>query len=219
VGFTLLVSAAGGVTLWLVLEGPFPAKAEMVAYCVGILIAGQVLYKARRSCLDETLHGPVTWPLISAGLAAVVLLVAGTGTAASVLRLALGVAVLAFFLDRLSRFVSAFCDDDNTGANLVLCALGVTAAAPVWLGVWADYPAEPYWFNNAVIWVSPLSYLAVLAEYDYIRSGWFYVYSPFGSLRYAYPDGVAWSFAYLGLGVAAWLAEPYVAPGTKHKEK
>jgi hypothetical protein len=154
VGFTLLVSAAGGVTLWLVLEGPFPAKAEMVAYCVGILIAGQVLYKARRSCLDETLHGPVTWPLISAGLAAVVLLVAGTGTAASVLRLALGVAVLAFFLDRLSRFVSAFCDDDNTGANLVLCALGVTAAAPVWLGVWADYPAEPYWFNNAVFWVS-----------------------------------------------------------------
>jgi hypothetical protein len=43
---------------------------------------------------------------------------------------------------------------------------------------------------NTLISLSPLTYLSTLAGADYLRSDWFYRHTPYGGLRYDYPQPV-----------------------------
>ena len=48
------------------------------------------------------------------------------------------------------------------------------------------------------------SYLATLAEIDYLRSDWFYRHTPYGGLRYDYPEPALFALILVALIAAAY---------------
>jgi hypothetical protein len=81
---------------------------------------------------------------------------------------------------------------------------GAAATAPLWLGPIALRVGSTD-LTNAIVAVSPLSFLAVACRCDYLRCSWFYARTPVGSIRFEYPD--AWAIALvlmtLALGAGA----------------
>jgi len=62
-----------------------------------------------------------------------------------------------------------------------------------------------------VVAASPLTFLSVLADYDYLRGHWFYTHSAMGSLRFAYPAGWQLGACYLGLGLSLLAGSSFLA--------
>lgn len=115
--------------------------------------------------------------------------------------LAVGVGVLVFVLCGLSRLLTVLTGRAEWGRLGTYAALALTASAPVWLGPATERLGAGPGLVDAVVGVSPLSYLAAMAEYDYLRSSWFYAHSPIGSLRFEYPGRLVGSMAYLSIGM------------------
>ena len=68
--------------------------------------------------------------------------------------------------------------------TLFLCCL----SAPLWMSpLCLLFPQTPVIVDLSIA-VSPLSYLAVLMESDYLRSDWFYRNTVYGGIRYQYPS-------------------------------
>ena len=53
---------------------------------------------------------------------------------------------------------------------------------------------------NGIVALSPVSYVAGLVDYDYLREPWFYQRTAFGGLRFDYPDPRLASACYLTIG-------------------
>lgn len=145
--------------------------------------------------------GLLAWPLLMAGTALAVMpaaIGASQADLAVVAALALGVALLGGVLDGFAALLVALRVSPGAACASGLALFAVAAAAPLWLGPWAELSGGA----DLVIAVSPLSYLAALAQYDYLRGQWFYVHSPLGSLRFDYPDPAAGSAACVVLAAA-----------------
>ncbi len=116
---------------------------------------------------------------------------------------ALAAGVLLFLLGSLLVTGTAWRRDTAIVRLLVLTLLGLATGAPVWLGPvaeqWADIPGVV----DAVVVVSPLSYLAGAAHEDYLRGVWFYQHTPVGSLRYSYLPTAWYTGIYLVIAVGA----------------
>jgi hypothetical protein len=84
-------------------------------------------------------------------------------------------------------------------------ALALSASAPLWLGPAAERLGKRA--VDATVAASPLSYVAVMAEYDYLRSRWLYGRSPLGSLRFDPPRPWVASGAYLSIAGALLVGE------------
>jgi hypothetical protein len=83
------------------------------------------------------------------------------------------------------------------GAGTISLALAALAcAAPLWLGPLVEQWADRRAVADAVLALSPLTYLAIAADFDYLRGAWFYRFSPFGALRYDYASFAAASVFY-----------------------
>ena len=97
--------------------------------------------------------------------------------------LALGAGVLVLFACAALRLAERWLGS-AAGARLgVGIGLMLATAAPLWLG-----PAGARLdLADAVVAASPLTYLSVMADYDYLHAQWFYAHSPLGSVRFAYP--------------------------------
>jgi hypothetical protein len=78
--------------------------------------------------------------------------------------------------------------DRRRASHLVLGLLALGLLCPLWLAPMTARFAHAEWLVNSVIAASPASYLASMAGTDYLRSDWFYRYTPYGGLRYDYPD-------------------------------
>jgi hypothetical protein len=115
--------------------------------------------------------------------------------------LLVAVAVLSFCLGGIRAGLGRQLGNDAASLWMLLL-LGVTGSAPLWLGPLAEH--HPFWTDLSVF-ISPLSYLAVMADVDYLRSPWFYQYSPLGGLRFRYPDPATTTAACLLLGIACCL--------------
>lgn len=122
----------------------------------------------------------------------------------------------------VALIVAAYCSaivrlaellrDPRDATLAVMLTLAVLGAAPVWLGPYADLRAESRWIVNAVIWVSPLTYLGTLADVDYLRSDWFYRHTPFGGLRFSYPAPLVQTVIYAAFVVLLLLGRKRRAP-------
>ncbi len=117
-------------------------------------------------------------------------------------RLALGVAVLVFTFSGATWFLASVGGNLQIASWIIVCIAAITAAAPVWCGPLVDIAQFSTWGTDFVIAVSPLSYLASLGGWDYLRGDWFYRHSPFGGLRYDYPSADISSLVYLTIGLA-----------------
>ncbi|RLJ16292.1 hypothetical protein DJ030_16985 [bacterium endosymbiont of Escarpia laminata] len=78
----------------------------------------------------------------------------------------------------------------------------VAGSATLWLGPVVELFVFSDGSVNAIIAISPLSTISAAAEYDYLRNEWFYRNTPFGSLRFAYPDSLLLGAIYLGFAAA-----------------
>jgi len=116
-------------------------------------------------------------------------------------KLTLGLYLLTFTLTAIAGLLTALSSSHNSAIYWTTLLLLITASVPLWLG-----PAvEPLYLGqtaiNAIIATSPLSYLATLADWDYLRGEWFYRHTPFGGLRFDYPSIPITSLVYLTIGL------------------
>jgi len=88
--------------------------------------------------------------------------------------------------------------------SIVLIA-ALMMLSPLWLAPLAEAAAPDRTVANLAIALSPLTYLSAAADYDYLRTPWFYGHSAIGSLRYDYPPPVVYAAVCLGAGLAATL--------------
>jgi hypothetical protein len=85
---------------------------------------------------------------------------------------------------------------------LVLTAAFITSS-PIWLGPLVELQQPGESVVNGIVALSPLTHFSVAANYDYLRSEWFYQNSPLGSLRFAYPNLLSITGGYLLLTLFA----------------
>lgn len=115
------------------------------------------------------------------------------------LRLAIGVCILVYLPGSLFILLRATRLDEPAASLLVASLAVACCTAPLWLGPLAESQAANQSAVDTIIAITPLSYLAVLADYDYLRSNWFYQHTPFGTLRYNYPSIMVLTIIYLSL--------------------
>ena len=147
---------------------------------------------------------PIAAPVV-AGVAALILLVVELPVPELLpltVGMALGVAVVTFGLSGLTALATRLGSDPDLSAWWVFCAAALAAAGPLWTGPLLEDGRFGQSAVNAVIAASPLSYLAVIADWDYLRGEWFYHHSPFGGLRYDYPSPIGATLVYLAIGLA-----------------
>jgi hypothetical protein len=121
------------------------------------------------------------------------------------LRCSAAVGVLSLALAASNRFLARLIGNADRARLGVGAALALAATAPLWSGPVAERLGDRA--VNAAVAVSPLSYLAEMVQYDYLRSQWFYVHSPLGSLRFAPPGSWIASGSYLALGLVLLAGE------------
>jgi hypothetical protein len=97
--------------------------------------------------------------------------------------------------------------------------LGLAGSGPLWLGPAAEHLAGTQRFVDGVVATSPLTYLAVLAGLDYLRTSWFYEHCALGSLRYAYPSALSLTIGYAVLAAALTVVRRITPPIPTSKEE
>ncbi len=205
------MSAAGPGSRWCAWLTPVVVLAAAVALLSGItaqgprgpwlLVAVLSVVVGHLSWPARTRGGALAWPaLIAVSAVTVMLLAVGASRADAVVvaALALGVALVSAALEAVAALLCTLGAAPAAASGVALLLLGIFAASPVWLGPWAEVTGHVQ-AANVVVAVSPLSYLAALAQYDYLRGQWFYAHSPLGSLRFDYPGVLAASMAWAAL--------------------
>ncbi len=176
------------------LHDPFNARIVALA---GITVLAAYLFLSHKNARSPK---PISRDLLwCAGIAAGTGVVITVNSPASVnytlaLRLAMGVGALTFFLAGLHQLLFAAFREHRASRYGVIVTLCLTATAPLWLGPWVDLAGGERNMVNGIIGMSPLTYLATLADYDYLRSQWFYQHTPFGMFRFDYPSWAITTF-------------------------
>lgn len=193
--------ALAAVLSWAVQRDspPLPPGALALGKAATVALAAVLLLPALPG-------GMSAWRLLGWGLLAILatwILSAWPGPAP--LLPALGVGLLVGLLGGLSACWAIWLGP--AGARLGIVGLtGLATAAPLWLGPLAERFAAWPGVVDAVVAISPLSYLAALAAEDYLHYDWFYQHTPVGGLRYAYPSAALWSAACVALtGLCRWV--------------
>ncbi len=199
IGLSLLGS---GVTFYG-LDHPRPdaatlAQGAWVAICALLLLHGTARYD------DRPISVLAVWSLASAATVTMLALPRLPDTApGDAAAMALGVGTLVFTAASL-RLLLITCSDERRGSTWwVLALVLVTSLAPLWLGPAAELFATRQPIVDLIVASSPLSYLASLISFDYLRSDWFYQHTSFGALRYDYPSPQLMTLIYLTIAVLA----------------
>jgi len=166
------------------------------------LLAG-LLYLLQRSEPLRTLVDQLRFTATAALATLLLLLISSLqpGNSGTLLLQTVALAVLMFAASGMVRLLYRL-EFSHAGAVLMVIALLLlTASLPLWLGPLIERIAPNQPLVDALVAISPLSYLAAWDQWDYLRSGWFYRYSPIGSLRFDYPAPLLASACYVLLGL------------------
>jgi hypothetical protein len=186
------------------------SKTRWLLEALALLVGGLLLYPSWRDGLRP--RRLLAWSaLLAAGLLGHALLVAAA--TAPLLVLAGGVWLLSLTAHSLVfRFAAPSSENSPV---LAVCVFVTLCALPVWLGPWIEALAVSHpAVLQALLWLCPLTYLAVLFEYDVLREQWFYQHTPFGLLRYDYPAAGWASLCWAGVAALALGVQPqrYLQP-------
>ena len=147
-------------------------------------------------------------PLFNSGVSVItfllilVILSKGSIPPSILLQSGLSVFTISLLLQSASTLLKSLSGRTIYGPLVVFLLTLLIGSTTLWLGPMAELLVLGDDTVNTIIAVSPLSYLSVAAQYDYLRSDWFYRNTPFGSLRFAYPELAILSTVYLSLSMA-----------------
>jgi hypothetical protein len=121
---------------------------------------------------------------------------------------------LSFFLWSLSQLLAVVLVGNRHSRMPILLFTVFIISTPAWLGPLVDIYQPGVSTTNAIIAITPLTHFSVAAEYDYLRSEWFYRNTPFGSLPFSYPSLLSITACYLFLvifmqSMRCWLTRHY----------
>lgn len=200
----LLVVLGGywGASLGFDVVDPTTLKAVSMLHATLIIGLGYLLcpmwqYRPRRStllwwCLLLAL-AVLIMPWIDGARGLSMATTLKTATAVFLLSLSMHSLTLA-----LSRLFPGNCWIHLHGLSVMV----LFSTLPIWMAPWVESIAATPPQLHIVLWSSPLSYLATMLDYDYLRQQWFYRHLPYGMLRYDYPDAIYYS---IGLIAASFL--------------
>ena len=106
--------------------------------------------------------------------------------------------MLVLLFTTLQSFIRIYSSSHASAMTLFTLITGTFLAAPLYLGVVAEATSH-HTLVDSIIAASPVSYLAGIADYDYLRSTWFYQNMPFGGLRFNYPAPGIMTVCYLSI--------------------
>jgi hypothetical protein len=198
--------AAVGIVLPSVIAAEPLVRSALLAVTAGAVAAGAwiALVGEALAAGRATIRAALLWSALAA--VATVGVAVADGLDAAMLAVAAGAALLVACFGLLLAWSYACTRDAATASAISITLAGLACAAPIWLGPIAESFAERTAVVNAIVAVSPLTYLAALADFDYLRATWFYEHSALGALRYEYPSVWLQSVLYaLPLAAAATL--------------
>ncbi len=182
-----------------------PVQALWLSYAASTVLVGYLVYPAPAGRHDAPL-GPLLFQGVVTAGSFLFLVTVRSGVPADplpLLQLALGICILNLFLGSVTLCLSYILDDRERARRTVSATTLLASAAPLWLAPLVEQvPA----MTSAVVNISPLTYLAVISDYDFLRSAWFYRHTPLGGLRYNYPTPLLFTAAYLALTAMLLLA-------------
>jgi hypothetical protein len=195
-------AAVVALLLWLMLRGgPGPVLAPLAPLLATLAPALLLLPDALRRADGLAL------PLLSGGWVMLLALLLALLDGATVPAALCGAAAVLLVYGSVGGLCMIAPRDARPALpGLAVLILSVLALAPAWLALWLDDLATTPWVIDAIVAVNPLTLLAAGSGADYLRSDWFYRYSPMGSLRYAYPPGAALLAAWLAIALLPLLA-------------
>ena len=180
----LLVAAALAAAM---AQEPLARSAElMVQTGAATLGAWAALVTEGLGARGPTVRAALLWSLLAAAATAGLAIAGGFDFAAAAV--AVGAFVLVSCFGLLLVLARAGTGDAFAAGMLLVTAAALCVCAPLWLGPVAESFAERGALVNTIVALSPLSYLAALADFDYLRATWFYEHSALGALRYEYPS-------------------------------
>lgn len=112
-------------------------------------------------------------------------------------QLAGGVLILVLLFSAVQSLIRAYTSSHASSMTLFTLIAGVFFAAPLYLSVVAEANSQQTPVVDSILAASPVSYLAAIVNYDYLRSSWFYQHMPFGGLRFNYPTAGVMTVCYL----------------------
>jgi hypothetical protein len=118
------------------------------------------------------------------------------GALAALVPMAGGLVLLLMLFGSLAALLSQLCRDRRIGSRLCTIALLLTISLPLWASPLVQTAAGGK-MTDLIIALCPVSYLAVLADVDFLRSEWWYRHMPYGGMRYSYPDALPLTLAAL----------------------
>jgi hypothetical protein len=160
----------------------------------------------------------LSWCLLSgpALLAGLVFMPGGLPPAAGVGPLTGGLMLLVLLFGSLTLALARRLDDCRLASRIGMGLLLISLSVPLWAAplILTGFGAA---LVDTIIALCPVSYLASLADIDYLRSDWWYQHMPYGGMRYNYADPMRLTLAMLGsvaaIGALGSLRRP--GPGSE----
>ena len=124
-----------------------------------------------------------------------------------------GLVLLLMLFGNLAALLSQLYRDRRVGSRLCLVALLLTISLPLWASPLVQTAAGEN-LTDVIIALCPVSYLAVLADVDFLRGEWWYRHMPYGGMRYSYPGALPLTAAALAaLAAITTLGTRLASPG------
>lgn len=200
----LVCLAASLAELTTVNVGQFPIKEILMSQAIIIFSLGLLFYPANNKRFARLL-----WCFyLGAGMLILALL--ENASLLQAILISVAVFLLSLFLHSFCAALAFFKTHDRLRSWVSFWTMLLFSALPVWLSPWVEYLANTQYKINGLLWTSPLSYLAGMLDYDYLRSQWFYTHTSYNMLRYDYPEPMAYSACL----VAASLILMAISSGT-----
>jgi hypothetical protein len=183
--------------LVVALAGPdSPASELLLLRATLILVLG--IHTLPRPGLDASFDPGelMLWSLLCGAALPAGAVLAGGGNyhVLQLMPLAGGCALLVLMFCTVSWRLAQWLDDRRLASRICTTGLLLSLSLPLWAAPLALYGIGDFGLD-AIIALCPLSYLATLAEIDYLRGDWWYRHMPYGGLRYNYADPLLLSLA------------------------
>lgn len=187
-------------------------KADLMLRAIIVIGLGYLLYPGWKFRQDWLF--PLVWSfMLAMGYLIVVLFVEDRRLPmATVVNVVIAVFLLSLALHSIVISLSRFYPLNGLIPLYGLLVFVLLSTLPIWIAPWVEIIASSPVQLRFVLWSSPVSYLAGMLDYDYLRQQWFYQHLPYSRMRYDYPETQYFS---IGLLILSFIAS--ITISKKHK--